>query len=127
MNGPRRTVASSSTKVGCIDDDVRHQMVVLIRLGSYDSSFSRRRPTKWQPTRVRNPEGGVDHCFTDETAWAFVADRLERGEHVRVIELKKPPGRKGYVMRIDIGSDVPRLYVKLELVQARVWGRSFHQ
>lgn len=102
-------------------------MVGLIRLGSYDSSFSRRRPTKWQPNRVRNPEGGVDRCFTDETAWTFVADRLEEGEHVWVIELEKPPGREGYVMRIDIGSDVPKLYVKLELVAARVWGRSFHQ
>ena len=119
MNASRRTVG--------IDDDVRQRMVGLIRLGWYDSSFSRRRPTKWQPTRVRNPEEGVDHCFTDETAWTFVADRLEQGEHVRVIELKKPPGREGYVMTIDVGSDVPKLYVKLELVQARVWGRSFHQ
>lgn len=127
MNGPRRTVGSSSTKLGCIDEDVRRHMVVLIRRGRYDSSFSRQRPTKWQPTRVRNPEGGVDQCFTDETAWAFVADRLEQGEHVRILELKKPRGRTGYVMTIDIGSDVPELYVKLELVQARVWGRSFHQ
>ena len=102
-------------------------MVSLIRLGWYDSTFSPRRPTKWQPTRVRNPERGVDLCFTDETAWTFVADRLERGEDVDVIELEKPPGREGYVMRIDIGSDVPKLYVKLELVAARVWGRSFHQ
>ena len=127
MNGPGRPVGRRSTKLGGIDDDVRHRMVGLIRLGWYDSSFSRRRPTKWQPTRVRNPEGGVDYWFTDETAWTFVADRLERGEHVQVIELRKPPGREGYVMRIDIGSDVPKLYVKLELVAARVWGRSFHQ
>lgn len=127
MKRAGRTVDRSSTRLGGTDDHVRHLMVGLIRAGSYDSSFTRRRPTKWQPTRVRNPDGAVDRWFTDETAWTFVANRLEQGEHVQVIELKKPPGREGYVMRIDIGSDVPKLYVKLELVQARVWGRSFHQ
>ena len=127
MNQARTTVGGRPTKLGGSHDHVRYLMVGLIRRGWYDSSFSRLRPTKWHPTRVRNPEGAVDRYFTDETAWTFVADRLEQGEHVRVIELKKPPGRDGYVMRIDIGSDVPKLYVKLELVAARVWGRSFHQ
>lgn len=75
---------------------------------------------------MRNPEGSVDGFFADETARTFIADRLDQGEDVQVKVLDKPPARKGYVMKIDIGSDVPRLYIKLELGSGRVWGRSFH-
>ena len=75
---------------------------------------------------MRNTEGIVDGFFTDETAWTFVADRLDQGEGVQVNVLDKPPGRRGYVMKVDVGSDVPRLYIKLELGSGRVWRRSFH-
>ena len=45
---------------------------------------------------------------------------------MEVIELNKPRGRLGYVMLIDLGRDVPRLYVKLQLGAGVVIGRSFH-
>ena len=106
--------------------DIRHQLVVLIRKGRYDARFSRERPTEWEPTRVRNPEGSIDGFFTDQTAWTFIADRLDQGEYVQPKVLDKPPGSKAYVMKIAIGSDVPMLYVKLQLGPGKVWGRSFH-
>ena len=43
-----------------------------------------------------------------------------------MIELREPQGAKGYVMRIDLGSGLPELYVKLQLTSAKVIGRSFH-
>ena len=68
----------------------------------------------------------LDPYFTDSTAWDFIASRLEAGEEVEVIELQQPAGTKGYVMKIDLGLDVPELYVKLQLGASRVIGRSFH-
>ena len=56
----------------------------------------------------------------------MIATRLENGEEVEVIELNQPKGAKGYVMLIDLGSDVPDLYVKLQLGNGKIFGRSFH-
>lgn len=110
-----------------IDPETRHQLVVLARRSrARTSAFSRSRPTDWRPTTVRNPEGLLDTHFTDSTAWELVAARLEAGEEVEVIELRKPPGAKGYVIKIDMGADVPVLYVKLQLCAGRILGRSFH-
>ncbi len=90
------------------------------------SKFSVRRPSDWRPSEVVNPNGGLMSHFTHQTAWEFIASRLAAGEEVKVIELQKPPGKKGYVMNIDLGSALPRLYVKLEMGSSRVFGRSFH-
>ena len=68
----------------------------------------------------------LDPYFTDSTAWDFIASRLEAGEEVEVIELQQPAGTKGYVMKIDLGLEVPELYVKLQLGASKVIGRSFH-
>ena len=68
----------------------------------------------------------LDTHFTDSTAWEFIAARLEAGEEVEVIPLRQPSGAKGYVMKIDLGADVPVLYVKLQLGSGRIFGRSFH-
>lgn len=110
-----------------IDEAIRHQLIVLARRpGAHPSAFTRQRPTEWRPTEVRNPKGLLDSHFTEETAWELIATRLERGQEVREIDLKQPKGKKGYVMLIDLGSDVPCLYVKLELGSGTVFGRSFH-
>ena len=68
----------------------------------------------------------LDTHFTPSTAWELIATRLENGEEVEVIELNQPRGAKGYVMLIDLGSDVPDLYVKLQLGAGKIFGRSFH-
>ncbi|MYE83604.1 MAG: hypothetical protein F4X36_17535 [Gammaproteobacteria bacterium] len=75
---------------------------------------------------MHNPDGILDSHFTDSTAWELIAERLEAGEEVDVVELTKPRGARGYVMRIDLGPDIPELYVKLQLGAGQVIGRSFH-
>ncbi len=110
-----------------IDPETRHQLVVLARRPRARSSApTRSRPTDWRPTTVRNPDGLVDAHFTASTAWELIAERLEAGHEVEVITLRLPPGAKGYVMKIDLGADVPTLYVKLQLGAGRIIGRSFH-
>ncbi len=43
-----------------------------------------------------------------------------------VVELKKPSGAKGYLMKIDMEPKMPKLYVKLQLGSGKIIGRSFH-
>lgn len=110
-----------------INASTRNQLVVFARHSwSRNSDFDPSRPTKWKPGEVLNPNGASDSCFTDSTAWDFIASRLEAGEEVEVINLRRPRGSKGYVMKIDLGLGVPKLYVKLQLVSKKVIGRSFH-
>ena len=110
-----------------IDEATRHQLAILARRPhAHTSAFSRERPSDWRPSQVRNPDGILDTYFTDSTAWRLIAERLEAGEEVEVIELTQPRGARGYVMRIDLGSDLPELYIKLQLGPGRIFGRSFH-
>jgi len=82
--------------------------------------------TDWRPGQVRNPDGILDRYFTDTAAWELIADRLEAGHPVEIVELRKPPGATGYVMKIDIEPDQHPLYVKLQLGSGKIIGRSFH-
>ena len=110
-----------------IDEAIRHHLIVLARQSrTRISAFTRRQPTDWRPGQVRNPDGLLDTHFTDPTAWELIATRLEQGQEVTVIELDCPKGATGYVMSIDLGSGVPRLYVKLQLGSGKIIGRSFH-
>ena len=110
-----------------IDDATRLHLVALARRpGAQVARFTKHRPTDWRPNEVRNPRGLLFDHFTDTTAWEFVAARLEEGEQVTGIELHQPPGATGYVMHIDLGPNLPQLYVKLELGSGEIFGRSFH-
>ena len=110
-----------------INAETRRQLALLARRpGARTSAFDRSAPTDWRPTEVRDPEGGFSPFFTDAAAWELIADKLEEEHEVEVVELRKPPGAKGYVMKIDLGPDVPTLYVKLQLRGGQVVGRSFH-
>lgn len=110
-----------------IDEAIRHDLVVLARRSEARRyKFTRHRPTDWRPDEVRNPHGLLDTYFTDSTAWELIATRLEQGQEVTVIEMNQPKGAKGYVMSIDLGPDVPCLYIKLELGPGKIFGRSFH-
>ena len=77
----------------------------------------------WQ---VRNPFGALDDYFTDVAAWDLIASKLEEGHEVEAVQLREPPGRTGYVMKIELEAGKPMLYVKLELGSGRIFGRSFH-
>lgn len=110
-----------------IDDAVRRQLTALARRKDCRrSTFSQDRPTEWNPTAVRNPQGVLDTHFTDSSAWELVASRLENGEPVEVVTLRHPPGKTGYVMKFCLETDAPVVYVKLQLGSGVVFGRSFH-
>jgi hypothetical protein len=64
--------------------------------------------------------------FTDVGAWHFIADLLERGEPLEEVVLHHPPGAQAYVMRLDLGAALPRLYIKVQLSRGKIIGRSFH-
>ena len=109
------------------NQSTRRQLAVLARRShARVTEFSAARPTDWRPGQVRNPAGVLDTHFTDAAAWEFIASRLEDGHPVEVVELRKPAGAKGYVMKIDIEPGRPHLYVKLQLGSGKIIGRSFH-
>lgn len=90
------------------------------------SSFTPDRPIDWRPEDVRRPGAEFDTHFEEDSAWRLIADRIEQGEPIEIVRLRQPKGGKGYVMKIDLEPDAPKLYVKLELGPRRVIGRSFH-
>ncbi len=104
-------------------EEIRHQLVVLCqRKGARKSEWSINCPTEWQPTTVIEPQTGLP--FTDAGAWEFVAEKLRDGLELETVQLERPPGSIGYVLKIPLGDR--KLYVKLQLGAGKVVGRSFH-
>ena len=81
-------------------------------------------PHRWYPESVENPETGFP--FSPASAWELIVACLERGDQIEVIEMKKPPGTRGFVMYIQLQTDRSLLYVKLQLGAGKIIGRSFH-
>ena len=90
------------------------------------TEFSPARPTDWRPGQVRNPNGMLDTHFTDAAAWELIATMIEDGHPIEMVELNKPQGAKGYVMKINLEPGQPQLYIKLQLGSGKIIGRSFH-
>lgn len=86
--------------------------------------FCRDEPVVWKPTEVVNPESGI--CFTDTTAWHFIADRVEEGCDMYEVELRKPSGALAYELHLSGAPGCPPIYIKFRLVQNEIRGRSFH-
>lgn len=110
-----------------LDPATRHQLIVLSRRSkSRIVEFSPERLADWRPNDVINPDGVLDRYLTDAAAWEFIADKLEQMHPVEVLNLEKPAGAKGYVMKIDLDENTPLLYVKLQLGAGKIIERSFH-
>lgn len=110
-----------------ISVETRRQLALLARRShARKTAFSPQQPTEWRPFEVRRPEGGFSPYFTDGAAWELIADKLEEGHEVEVVELRKPPGATGYVMKIQLEPNASLLYVKLQLRGGQIVGRSFH-
>ena len=110
-----------------IDAETRRQLAHLARSSrTRTTAFSPQQPTDWRPHEVRDAAGGLSPTYTDGRAWELIATRLDEGHEVEVVNLRKPPGAKSYVMKIALGHDEPTLYVKLQLRGRQVVGRSFH-
>lgn len=65
-------------------------------------------------------------AFTDSEAWRFIADRLEEGHPMEVVEMHDKPGTVGFVMLIDMSGQERPLYIKVQLGAGVIVGRSFH-
>ena len=111
-----------------IDESLRRQIARAARRPRLRKrgNFSPGRPTKWQPTQVIDPAAGLDGPFTNAGAWELIASKLDHGHDVEVINLRKPRGARGYVMKIRIDPNAPMLYVKVEFRAGSIIGRSFH-
>lgn len=104
-------------------EDVRHQLLQLSkRRRAWDVGFTRERPKDWSPKSVVDPS--FNQPFTDQGAKDYVAELLENGHHIEEITLDTPPGKKGYVMKVE--TDGGNIYIKLELGSGKIIGRSFH-
>ena len=107
------------------DDPRRNELLRLARSRHRSIKSTPERPARWRPRQVPDPDHG-NNPFTIHGAWELVASKIENGHRVEIIELDKPKGKTGYVMKIRLESSVPPLYVKLELHRGRLLGRSFH-
>ena len=113
--------------MGELKESIRRDLLALARRrDARVTQFSRNRPTVWQPDQVRNPHGVLDQYFNDENAWELVVQKLEERHPVEEVELRRPAGKKGYVMKIQLEPDQPLLYVKLQIGSGKIFGRSFH-
>ena len=109
-----------------VPNDIRRELARFCRSRrTRKSTFSPTLPTKWAPHLVRNPASETREPFTNDRAWEFVADLLEAGHEVEIIELRVPPGKTGYVLISD-GIPPEKIYIKLQLGSGVVIGRSFH-
>ncbi len=82
-------------------------------------------PRHWSPGSVPSPTSGLP--FTESGAWSFIADLLESGHPIETVELKKPKGVTGFVMKVDIGEKLPKLYIKIHLGgSGKILAKSFH-
>lgn len=107
--------------------EVRRDLVALCRRPQSRSAvFHRDRPTDWRPSSVLDPRYAEwNFCFTDTTAWDYIAELLEGGIPVGVITLETPAGATGYVIQTPHPSG-SAIYIKLQVGSGRIYGRSFH-
>ena len=83
-------------------------------------------PRDWIPTKIRNPEANGDY-FTEAGAWEFIAAKLEKGHAFDEISLDTPQGATAIVMKIQLKTGEPLLYIKIQVgIRNRPIGRSFH-
>lgn len=105
----------------------RDQLAILARRSrARVTEFSPKRPIDWRPEQVRNPNGVLDTHFTDAAARELIATLIDEGHPIEMVELNKPKGAIGYVMKINLEPRQPQLYIKLQLGSGKIIGRSFH-
>ena len=110
-----------------MDDDlseIRKQLVALIKQRKRGYPWSKENPSDWRPAQITHPSSGMP--FTFNGAWQFIEEKLEEGHPLEEVALNHPQGKKGYVMKIDLGTNQRMLYVKLQFGSMEVIGRSFH-
>lgn len=107
-----------------IEAGLRREMVRLIRANQFQTKFTRDAPTEWRPYEVRDPR--TNEFFTEFSAQEYIAILLDGGHPVEEMKLDKPKGKRGFVMKKQLNPGHGELYIKLQMGQGCVIGRSFH-
>ena len=111
--------------------EVQYNSLVQSQIQVNDASrvaeFTEEAPIDWRPHSVKDsrPER-LFATFTKDSCWEFILEKLENGHEIEEVKLKNPRGSKGYVMKIDMGTKEPQLYIKLQIGTDKAIGRSFH-
>lgn len=107
-------------------DTVRNQLCTLcLRRGSRQLGWPYGWPCDWRPREVADPRSVDSEMFTDAGAWEYLAELLDGGHPLQQTVLRHPPGEAAYVMKVHLPGG-RQLYIKLQLGQGKVIGRSFH-
>jgi hypothetical protein len=109
--------------VGRTIEIVRHELTILC---GRSRSRALGWPSDWRPNTVRDPRDRDGQVFTEVGAWEYIVELLESGHDIEQVELKNPKGKTGFVLLVDVGNDVPKIYIKLQIGSGTVLGRSFH-
>ena len=105
----------------------RVQPQIQVNDASRVAEFTEEAPIDWRPHRVKDPRlERLFATFTKDSCWEFILEKHEDGHEIEEVKLEKPPGSKGYVMKIDMGTKEPQLYIKLQIGTDKAIGRSFH-
>jgi hypothetical protein len=63
--------------------------------------------------------------FTDEGAWSYILEMLETQVFIPK-RMDKPPDTIGYELKAILEANRPLLYIKVQILDGRILGRSFH-
>jgi len=104
---------------------IKHQLAVLIRRGNRRVPFEQEYPKRWCFGEVVDPRSRK--YFTPAGAWDFIAEQLEEtGTKINEITLKKPPGKKAYVLKTPTRDGIIYIKIHFGMRGDTVFGRSFH-
>lgn len=106
-------------------DSVRQELIRLAkRKQCRRTVWSPGIPCDWAPQTVWDPR--FEMFFTDAGAWAYIIELLESGTEFAAVQLRRPPDTIGYEVALKLAPNLPEVYIKIQIFQARIWGRSFH-
>ena len=110
-----------------VSEDIRDMLARRCRAERRRRSDSTAKaPCKWEAETLRDPRS-PDEYFTRYSAWLFIAEQIEAGVEIYCIDLRYPPGKKGYYFVVPGIAPVAEIYIKLQLMSEDVLCRSFHE
>lgn len=108
-----------------VSDEIRKRLADLcLSRRTRTHVFSVEAPCDWRPSAVTDPR--TREAFTEDGAWDFVSNLLRSGHTVEAINLDRPAGKIGYVLKYTSECRSISIYIKLQMMGDCVKGRSFH-
>lgn len=108
-----------------VPETIRDELLRFCRGGKRTRSaiFSREAPVHWNVYEAIDDDGKTP--LTEDGAWSRIEHELNNGCVLNKIILDKPPGKVGYWFKFTDGIG-QSIYVKLQIGNGKVLGRSFH-